>query len=593
MASKRKQKEKQKDFKKAKLKVGKTAQKPDNYTDISFKSKTITLPGQSITTVHITGFNDLAHQLSLTKHYSSSTRKEVLTNITQNLPSSPSAYKQIISSVIPLILDESKQVRMELMSLLAEIGLVQPGLLDLHKRSIVLFIISAMTHIQPDIRNTSTQFLNILIKYADLKSYFVKILRNFFVLMTWSLKDDSRSKSVLITTSSSILLGANSKKARVNHLQALSRFLEMTLKRDFGENTKCAETSTTRLIITTHPQTEKYLFPSIPQAFAPLNLFGNEMKSELLTTGGSVDLKELDSITTEDINTRLSIMRDVFKDRMLTNLNGLSKEGGEVGRELAAPSLRCLGTTRPMVSARSFLPNHLLCSNIHTSSSLFAKKKSKGKGKHKKSERENELDESDEYEGVTPTIDFRDATDRFESYLSKFRKSANEIKLGKLNPKIFDGLMINVGNNKDVQEVPFPSVAQTSVRGRNFIITTFDPSNAQSIINAIIGSGLNMSGTVDPQNKMNIKIPLPPITQETKQNSVKLLKQLFEKTKSNKTGSLASVRGDIRQNFNRDLKHHKISDYEKEQLNELEKLHKSYLEKLHDAFVEFEKSILN
>lgn len=48
MASKRKRKEKQKDFAKAKLKVGKTAQKPDNYTDTSFKSKTISLPNQSI-----------------------------------------------------------------------------------------------------------------------------------------------------------------------------------------------------------------------------------------------------------------------------------------------------------------------------------------------------------------------------------------------------------------------------------------------------------------------------------------------------------------------------------------------------------------
>lgn len=329
MGSKRKQKEKQKDFKKAKLKVGKTAQKADNYTDTSFKSKTISLPGQSITNAHSS--KDLQHQLSLTKHHSSTARKEVVIGLTQNLPSNPSSYKQIISSVTPLMLDESKQVRLEVLNLLKECGRKQPGLLDLHKRTIILFIISAMTHILPDIRNTSTKFLDVMLEYADIKLYFVKILKNIFILMGWSLQNDSKSKSVSITSGASILLGTNTKKARVDHLIALAKFLQATLIEN--QDASAAEYSADAILI--HPQSCKYLIPTIPQAYSPLKLFVNEMS---VGDGSLGDLQSLDALTTEDLSTRVEVMNNFFKDKLMGSLSNLVKEGGEVGRE----STRCI-----------------------------------------------------------------------------------------------------------------------------------------------------------------------------------------------------------------------------------------------------------
>ena len=79
---------------------------------------------------------------------------------------------------------------------------------------------------------------------------------------------------------------------------------------------------------------------------------------------------------------------------------------------------------------------------LHTSTILLASKKN---SKSKKSQKQQKIQIEDdkiqaeaEEEVVTPTIDFKDATSRFESILAKFEKLANEIKLGKLNPKIFD-----------------------------------------------------------------------------------------------------------------------------------------------------------
>lgn len=223
---------------------------------------------------------------------------------------------------------------------------------------------------------------------------------------------------------------------------------------------------------------------------------------------------------------------------------------------------------------------------FHSTPINLAKKKSKKNGKQQ--EEENEDVEEQEV-----TIDFDHVTKNFEAVLSKFNKAATDIKLGKLNPKIFDNLEVNIGNHGQEELVPFTSVAQTSVKGRNFIINLFDASYGKHIINAIIGSGLNMSGTVDPTNKFQVKVPIPTITSETKQENAKQLKEIYENYKNNhKTNSLNSVRGEVRNKFQSQLKHNKMSDSQHQLLKKLENLHKTYLDKLNDAFKTAEKSIL-
>lgn len=225
-------------------------------------------------------------------------------------------------------------------------------------------------------------------------------------------------------------------------------------------------------------------------------------------------------------------------------------------------------------------------SNFHSTSINLAKKKAK-----KNSKQQEDVNEDIEEQEVT--IDFDHVTKNFETVLSKFNKAATDIKLGKLNPKIFDNLEVNIGSHGQEELVPFTSVAQTSVKGRNFIINLFDASYGKHVINSIIGSGLNMSGTVDPTNKFQVKVPIPTITSETKQENAKQLKEIYESYKNNhKTNSLNSVRGEVRHKFQSQLKHSKISDAQHQLLKKLENLHKTYLDKLTEAFKTAEKSIL-
>lgn len=339
--SKRKKAEKAKDFKKKKLKVGKTAARADNHTDTSFKSKLISLPNQSLNKKQPKDAKelqevDLSHHLSLTKHHSNITRREVLAYIEQNLPTNPTMYKSILTLTIPMIHDQSKSTRAALVSLLKKCAEKQPGLLDLHVRSVVLFIHSAMTHIVPDIRNNSSAFLQILLTYAPnslVKSYFIKTIKSYFNLLSWTLNDDKKAVSLAISTSSEI--GGTSKKARITHVAVLKEFLQKSL---FTEETEISNID----MITIHPQTSKYLIPqNTPQPYEPLNLFvstqkpreEDSVKNMKEVDDGSFSIKDLDTLSAEDLDTRRKVMKDVFLEPLLKNLNAFIKEGGELGKE--------------------------------------------------------------------------------------------------------------------------------------------------------------------------------------------------------------------------------------------------------------------
>ncbi|SGZ56298.1 CIC11C00000004522 [Sungouiella intermedia] len=342
MGSKKKKAEKKKDFQKTKLKVGKTTAKPDNYTDTSFTARSISLPNQSIAKkvdAHLTGQVDLTHHLLLTKHHSAATRKEVLNYIENHLPSSPSLYKQILTLTVSLVTDQSASVRRAFISLLAACADKQPGLLELHMRSIILFVHSAMSHIQGDIRSTSTGVLEVLVDKAPaalVKGYYVKTLRQFFTLMSWTLTDDKSAVSLAVNTTSS--LDGSSKKARVGHLTFLTKFLEAAL---FEQPVKESSTSIDwSNCVTTHPQTPRYMLPANSLAFAPLKLYITELPSNMLaaqaansSVDGAYSLYDLEKVSSEDQDTRRKITYDVFLKPLKKNLTSIMKEGGEAGKE--------------------------------------------------------------------------------------------------------------------------------------------------------------------------------------------------------------------------------------------------------------------
>lgn len=224
----------------------------------------------------------------------------------------------------------------------------------------------------------------------------------------------------------------------------------------------------------------------------------------------------------------------------------------------------------PIVTPQSHSSTYNSYKLFHTTIPLLAKNK-----KSKKSPKNDEQSPSNE----ALEIDFNQISEKFEKIIDKFSKKANEIKLGKTNPNMFDNLDIKLSDN---QTYKFNSLAQTSIKGRNLMITVFDPSNNQNIINGILNSKLNLNPQLDPHTNM-LKVPLPPITTETKQENIKLLKSQFEQFKNSNSNSLNSIRLDYKQKITKKLKQKK-SDQEMDQLKQFENLHKEYLDKLTKIF---------
>ncbi|KAH3679522.1 hypothetical protein WICPIJ_008597 [Wickerhamomyces pijperi] len=340
MGSVRKKKEKQKDFQKAKLKVGKTKLKPTNHTDTSFVAKTISLPSQSIvnktSTTSTAEFEaDLIKRLSLTKHHANQTRKETLIYIEQHLPNEPTLYKQILTAVVPLIIDQSRSVREALISLLTAASEKQSNLMELHARSVILYIHSAMTHINSDIRNDSVKFLDILIKYgkdAVIRSAWVKTLKAYFSLLSWTLNDSKQSVSLAITTSS---VTKTSSKSKGVILDSFVKFIKAGVQDE--------QLDPSEVNITIHHLTGKYLIPSTPQPFAQLKLFQRETLADDSTTKNknTVDTTiDLNTVSCEDSQTRTKVLVEFFIPQIIKHSKEVVKEGGEQGK--AARSLEKL-----------------------------------------------------------------------------------------------------------------------------------------------------------------------------------------------------------------------------------------------------------
>lgn len=174
---------------------------------------------------------------------------------------------------------------------------------------------------------------------------------------------------------------------------------------------------------------------------------------------------------------------------------------------------------------------------------------------------------------------------KYKECLEQHRKKVTETKLGAANPKVFDKLEVEINKKPQI----FTSLAQTALKGRNLIITVFDPNNSKHIVSSVLGSGLNMNPETVPNFPQQLKVPLPPPTAESRQEIAKQLKADFEKFKnSSDKHSLSTARASAM----KELKTFEKTDTIKKISNDVEKLHKKYADELQTQFKAAEKSVV-
>ncbi len=115
--------------------------------------------------------------------------------------------------------------------------------------------------------------------------------------------------------------------------------------------------------------------------------------------------------------------------------------------------------------------------------------------------------------------------ENFDKILDFFKKDIINVKVGRANPSILDGILIEAYGVKN----PVNTVANISIGdARSIILSPWDKNVSKSIEKAIIEANLGV-GVMNEGDK--IRITIPQMTQENRLESVKKLNEKQEKSK--------------------------------------------------------------
>ncbi|TVY83142.1 Pre-rRNA-processing protein ipi1 [Lachnellula suecica] len=316
-SSARKKKEKRKDFKKPKLKVGKTKAKADNFTDTSFKAKSIVVNQQSLTTAAPSSSSQFAHYLSLASSSKSDTqRRDALSYLTTQLSSQPVndplplPTAILLPKLLPLILDGSASVRTQLLKFLR---LLPPADVGDRAEQALLYTRAGMTHLAAEIRVDALAVLEWLLEVAkeDIVTCpggWVKTLKSFMSMMGWAVTSGSSK-----WTSASKASFGKAGKSFPRQMLVLSQFLKAGLVESEAEASVTANAGLYPLV-----DVERHMIPTRSNAFAHLNLFGSSRDEE-----GEMYIDRED---------RQMVFQKRFQAPVEVGMENARKEAGEAGR---------------------------------------------------------------------------------------------------------------------------------------------------------------------------------------------------------------------------------------------------------------------
>jgi ribosome recycling factor len=177
----------------------------------------------------------------------------------------------------------------------------------------------------------------------------------------------------------------------------------------------------------------------------------------------------------------------------------------------------------------------------------------------------------------------KDAKLRMDKTVDAFRAEISKIRTGKATTALLDGIKVDYYGTMS----PLTQVGNVSVLDAHTIsITPWDKSMVQAIDKAILSADLGLNPISDGTN---LKIPIPPLTEERRRDMVKLVKKFGEESKV----ALRNVRRDANDHLKRTEKEKKLTeDQLKEGEKETQKLTDEHIIKIDDIIKHKEKEIL-
>jgi len=157
----------------------------------------------------------------------------------------------------------------------------------------------------------------------------------------------------------------------------------------------------------------------------------------------------------------------------------------------------------------------------------------------------------------------KDAAVRMTKSIDALKQSLGKVRTGRAHPSLLDHLRVDYYGS----EVPISQVANVGVEdARTLTVTPWEKPMVQVIEKAILTSDLGLNpataGTV-------IRIPMPPLTEETRRDLVKVVRHEGEAAKV----AIRNIRRDANSDFKELLKDKEISeDEERRAQDEIQRL---------------------
>ncbi len=119
----------------------------------------------------------------------------------------------------------------------------------------------------------------------------------------------------------------------------------------------------------------------------------------------------------------------------------------------------------------------------------------------------------------------KDAKSRMDNAISSLDVRLSKIRTGRASPALLDGIMVEYSGSP----TPLRQVAQVNVEdSRTLKISVFDRNASKDVERAIQKSELGLNPVVAGTE---IRVPLPPLTEERRKELVKVVKSEVEQTK--------------------------------------------------------------
>ncbi|MBZ5678722.1 MAG: ribosome recycling factor [Acidobacteriia bacterium] len=172
---------------------------------------------------------------------------------------------------------------------------------------------------------------------------------------------------------------------------------------------------------------------------------------------------------------------------------------------------------------------------------------------------------------------------RMDKAVEDFRKAMAATRTGRASVHMMDGVSVDYYGS----QMPLNQIAQVHAPEAQLItVQPFDPSSLGAIEKAIRSAELGLN----PMNDGKIiRVPVPPLTQERRQEMVKHLHRVLEEHRT----AVRNIRRDGNDAIKKALKDKKITeDDEKRSLDEIQKLTDDEIKKMEEMSKAKEKEVL-